>query len=869
VTPLTDLVPSPQRRSRRRLAAWLVLLGLLLLALAGFAWARLLHGQGIERLAVSGLRIGTDGVQMERVLVQRRGTDGARLYLVVDDLLLDWRDAGRLRIGQLNIDLDTPAHAGTEGSATLDIAALPELPSWLPRRVDIQHIDANLPCAAGRCALQGSLALRHAGAALFPISLELNLNREERQVQLLGLLEGDRQAPRLSLGLAIDEQPRASLLAALMPNADGQSLSGQLSVPNLREAPWLVKWLGEWMLLSEQRVPLAPEAMQLAADWQLQLPAGALRASDLGVASGSARVEAHLPQPWPLPDVGQVQGDLQLSATADRGHWLPTQARATLRLDNLAGSWRDALPAGLRADRLDLRIVPAERPRTDGLLPFDLQLTSQGTLAATLEAKLATATQLPWALQIDSARLRGQTTKLEQDGLRLTKPSLDLTFSGRIDQQQAQLLLGNPAQLRSERLDMLKAGQSTLELHALQATLPGVSLDARYSGAGLDILRIQGPARLQTTQLRQASLQPQGWNWQGTFDTDLAGLKLDGALGNDAGLAVQVQLGYAYASALQLKAQMQELFMRAGNPLAKTLADWPALLDLGDGRLRGNAQFDLRDGVPALDLTLSAQNLGGIYDRVELSGLSGDARVKVTDKTLQLELPDLRLDELNPGLAIGPLRFAGRYRANLQNPAAGRLDWQHAETTLLGGRLWLEPGNGDLAAAGLDLPLQVQGLQLAELFRAYPAEGLSGDGLLDGRLPLHWNGRALRIENGEVAARPPGGMLRFHSPKIIALAQANPAMKRVADALEDFRYERLSSAVSYDEAGKLMLNLRLNGRNPDLERGRPFNFTINLQEDIPALLTSLQLSERVSETIQRRVQERLQRAAASPTEEKP
>lgn len=867
--PLTDLASPPPRRSRRRTAAWLALLALLLLALASVAWARLLHGQGIERLDLTGLHLGADGVQAQRLLIQRRGTDGARLYLVIDDLLLVWRDAGRLRIGQLNVDLDTPTPTRAEDAATVDIAALPELPTWLPRRLDIQHIDANLPCASGRCALQGSLSLRHAGAVLFPASLELNLERDGRQLQLLGLLEGDRQAPRLALGLAIDEQPRASLLVALAPNADGQSLSGQLSIPNLQEAPWLVEWLGEWTLLAEQRAPLAPEAMQLAADWQLQLPAGALGARDLGAASGSARLDAHLPQPWPLPDVGQVQGDLQLSATADRGHWLPTGARATLRLDNLAGSWRDALPAGLRADSLDLRIVPDERPRSDGLLPFELQMASQGALAATLEARLATATQPPWVLQIDSARLRGQTAKLERDGLRLTRPSLDLAFSGRIDQRQAQLLLGNPAQLRSERLDLLDAGQSTLELHALQAALSAVALDVGYSGAGLDALHVQGPARLQTRQLRQASLQPLGWSWQGRFDTDLAALKLDGLLGNDAGLSAQVQLGYAYAGALRLNAQLQELFMRAGNPLAKTLADWPALLELGDGRLRGNAQFDLRDGVPALDLTLNAQNLGGIYDRVELSGLSGDARIKVTDKTLQLELPDLRLGELNPGLAIGPLRFAGRYRASLQKPAAGRLDWQRAETALLGGRLWLEPGSGDLAAAGLDLPLQVQGLQLAELFRAYPAEGLSGDGVLDGRLPLHWNGQALRVENGEVAARPPGGMLRFHSPKIIALAQANPAMKLVADALEDFRYELLSSAVSYDEAGKLMLNLRLNGRNPDLERGRPFNFNITLEEDIPALLTSLQLSDRVSETIQRRVQERLQRPAASPTEEKP
>jgi len=123
------------------------------------------------------------------------------------------------------------------------------------------------------------------------------------------------------------------------------------------------------------------------------------------------------------------------------------------------------------------------------------------------------------------------------------------------------------------------------------------------------------------------------------------------------------------------------------------------------------------------------------------------------------------------------------------------------------------------------------------------------------------------VENGQLAARAPGGVLRFVSPRLQAMAQANPGMNLVTEALENFHYRHLSSSVGYDERGTLNLGLRLEGRNPDLEGGRPINFNINLEEDIPALLTSLQLSDRVNRTIQQRVQQRLQRPSA--TEETP
>ena len=58
----------------------------------------------------------------------------------------------------------------------------------------------------------------------------------------------------------------------------------------------------------------------------------------------------------------------------------------------------------------------------------------------------------------------------------------------------------------------------------------------------------------------------------------------------------------------------------------------------------------------------------------------------------------------------------------------------------------------------------------------------------------------------------------------------------------------------------MALGLRLEGENPDLRGRQPVVLNINLEEDIPALLTSLQLSGRVNEAVTERVRERLQKS---------
>ena len=92
-------------------------------------------------------------------------------------------------------------------------------------------------------------------------------------------------------------------------------------------------------------------------------------------------------------------------------------------------------------------------------------------------------------------------------------------------------------------------------------------------------------------------------------------------------------------------------------------------------------------------------------------------------------------------------------------------------------------------------------------------------------------------------------------------------MKLVTDALEDFHYDVLSSSLDYDPSGTLRLGMRLQGQNPAIEQGRPIHFNINLEEDIPTLLASLQLTDKVSYIIQQRIQQRMRQRVPPESKE--
>jgi hypothetical protein len=855
---------------------------LMLLALLGgysyYSWQRELERHGIRQFDWQGASLSLSGIGLARLDLAQRDSAGST-RLTAQDLHLGWQQFGltppfwqHIRLERLAVAwLPAAQNSEQEPAATTpDLQQLAAALAWLPLSLRVEQLTAELPCASGRCTLQGDLHLSRAQRTPLALELALNLQHHAHRLAWRARLQGDAQAADLQLTLAVDTQSQLSLHSSLRTSPAGPLWSGKLSAPDLSQAAALQDWLSEWALAPDERLPSAPSAAQLSATWQLQLASGALGLAQLRSASGQVDASARLPEPWPIPGAGRVQGNFGVAARGVEGQWFAERLAADLQLDRVPAQWLSALPAALHPDSLHLRIQPtsplAELPGNlaERSLPLAISLTSSGASQLELQASLALANAAPWAAQLDKAQLKINSPGVAVDDWQLRDLQANLHFNGYLDSQQLRLSLG-----RGSQLELGQLSGADLRLAQVSATTQDLQLHAQHQAGPLQAWRLQGPVTLSTQRLEHPALKPQGWRWQGTLAASEQQLEFNGQVAADADLQLAVQLQHDSSQGLQLKALLTEVFLRAGNPLSNTLADWPALLDLSNGRLSGNASLSLAPGrdSPDLRLDLSGKGLAGIYDRSELSGLDTRLQLRLDQRQLHLDLTELRLEQVNPGMPIGPVLLRGTYKAARAQPGQGLLELQQAQASVMGGMLLLDPGQWDLQQGKLVFPLHLQGLDLNQFFTLYPAEGLAGSGLIDGQLPLSISPAGIEIEQGQLHARAPGGRLQFHSERIRALGRSNPAMQLVTQSLEDFRFTTLTSQVDYDRQGKLLLAMRLEGRNPAIERGRPIHFNINLEEDIPTLLASLQLTDKVNEIIKQRVQQRmLERNAASPKE---
>ncbi|QRY80319.1 YdbH domain-containing protein [Pseudomonas sp. PDNC002] len=845
-----------------------LLLLLLILALAvGGLWLavpRLLADAGVSVEQWQGLGFTRQGVTVERMALQRQTPDGSRLAIQLQDLRVGWpeRADGRWRLkefaaGSIDVRQWAGQGAAEDDAAPPDLAQLNRWLALLPGQLALQRVSVELPCAREqRCTLNGSAHWQQiqGGAA----ALGGELRQGGQQLAFNGLLQpGDGQW-RLQLNTYLDNEQLLTLDSSWAPGS--RQLSGRIASPAVPPVQAVRNWLGMWLPTPNLPLPV-PEAGRLRFSWDVQVAGDSAWPDWPGLRDGrgSADLSLQLPEPWPLPGLGNLQGDLRLIASAIGIGWRPTVVGGDLRLSDLYGDWLQALPVGLRPARLTLHMEPGVDEEA-GSVRAELRATGAADLR--LRARMALLDAAPLALQLDDAKLEGKVPHLEVAGMRVDDSRLNLSFAGRVDQQSANFAVADGTQLQVGAL----TGPQSLKASKSSAALGKGTFDLGYAPDTRATLQLNAPLKLAVGELRQPHVKPLSWNAIGTLAASLDSQQFKGRLLNSGGLNADVDLNNSAKQGAALVARHPEFFLRSGNPLEKSLADWPALLSLNNGK----ASFDLSWRLPpgsspqSLDLNLRGQGLDGVYDRSEVHGLDLQAKFALKGSQMELQLPQVKVASLNPGVTLGPLSLQGNYKGSLEAPLGGRVDWQQAELALFNGRAWLPAGAVDLSTRGQGLTLKLEGLALETILAAYPAEGLSGTGIIDGNLPLGLHDGKLVIQGGEVAARQPG-VLQFRSEKIRSLGQSNPAMQLVATAIDDFRYDKLSSRVDYDESGKLLLALSLSGRNPALEQGRPINLNVNLEENVPKLLTSLQLSDRVSDTIRKRVQERLRNdPAAAP-----
>lgn len=463
-------------RLRRRTTLLLVFAVLLLLAFGygWHAWRSLLREQGVERLEWQGLGLSAEGIGLRRLALERRGADGASLRLDVEHALLRWPGLSGwrprlpgLRVEQVALAWQPAAASSDDDSAALDWTSLRETLAWLPEQIHLERFHLDLPCPAGRCEQDGGLDIGRPSGALFPLAAQLRLQQEAQQAQLDAQLFEEPTGWRLRTRAQLDRQALLTLDSQLAPS-DGDGLwQGRLEAPGLPDTRGLVVWLNRW-LPEAQRLPDAPQALRLQADWTIRLAPGSdwLEPRRVLDGGGSAALLVQAPQAWPLPGLGNVQGELQVQLDGDEGAWLPRQLRSDLRLSQLHGEWLQALPAELRPSALGLRSEPLERD-ADSVTALRLAFTSEGASTLKLETRLDLLGISPWAARLVEGRLQVDAPCLQYLGWKAERLVAEIPLEGRLDGQRANLSFGRGARLQAASLaepSTLHLGQPRLDL---------------------------------------------------------------------------------------------------------------------------------------------------------------------------------------------------------------------------------------------------------------------------------------------------------------------------------------------------------------------------------------------------------------------
>ncbi len=240
--------------------------------------------------------------------------------------------------------------------------------------------------------------------------------------------------------------------------------------------------------------------------------------------------------------------------------------------------------------------------------------------------------------------------------------------------------------------------------------------------------------------------------------------------------------------------------------------------------------------------------------RLSLQDLSFSANdIPVRQINLDLPLTDLlalasppgqrlTIAQINPGLALRDIDLVFQI---LPGPLP-RLALAKGTFSLIGATFLVEKTLIDPNGPKNDLAVDVRDLHLGPLFDLIEAEGLSGSGTLEGRIPLVFDGGDLILEESVLAAIAPG-YLRFKSEEARQLlAGSGDEVELLLQALEDFQYQDLTIRMEKSAQHDVLAKLSILGNNPEVLDGQAFRLNINLETNIGSFLAAFQKGYRIS-----------------------
>jgi hypothetical protein len=220
----------------------------------------------------------------------------------------------------------------------------------------------------------------------------------------------------------------------------------------------------------------------------------------------------------------------------------------------------------------------------------------------------------------------------------------------------------------------------------------------------------------------------------------------------------------------------------------------------GQGRIRWSGGNVTSDG----EFHSDGLNLAAAFGPV--AGLKG--MIRFTDLLGLVTAPDQRVTiaEINPGVAVtdGVIRY--------RILPGHKLAIADGQWPFSGGTLMLEPSLLDMAQpVARRLSFRIAGLDAATFVQELEFKNLAVTGKFDGALPIVFDARGGRIENGHLTVGPEGGTLSYVGD--VTNANLGRVGNIAFDALKSIRYKHLTIELNGDLDGEIISRVRFDGAN--------------------------------------------------------
>ena len=536
----------------------------------------------------------------------------------------------------------------------------------------------------------------------------------------------------------------------------------------------------------------------------------------------------------------------------------------------------------------------------DGRVAFDLDTDSDGNLALRFEPLFSAGSSLTWRGE-DETRVAMTLDAETRFDVVLMYPSLQWTLDAQ--QLQGTVLLDDGSTISTTLSDVhCRAGmQCTLRAAARTgpfawddvtvesievAKASGITFDFTASGWSADVERID----MAVDKLRPA---------QGllvSMNLVVSDLKLAEGLSS-----IEAEFGSSpgtgrlqYASFEFVVPGVQGKIERAGNALISSLRlfdtarSLSANLDIdydveaarGSARIRDGVidfarrklsnrivgwpyQWDVIAGnwrvAADVDWTMASAGMAyrghSTHDVAGLAGLYNDIGMAGLATTLEVSMDSASHFTIAPATVVIDLVDVGvpitKVTANVTPDVAGLAARVDALSGIaLGGGFSIDPFTYATGAERNSLQVRLEHVQPQFMVDLAEFEQLEITGTMSGMLPVTLLGNAVRIDNGRLTNDPPGGVIRYRGGT--ATAGSNAQLAVVTGALSNFVYESLTASVDYTEQGDLKLGMRLEGINPDRDPTQPIILNLNVDNNIPQMLRSLQAVRSIEDILERR-----------------